>query len=173
MLHQTFLFLGQFWQLFEVSQILEFLRYLFILICFDSIDNNVYLTKIKPFIMVNSYTFRKNNSSIFIFSSFLHGVSILKSSLLEWLNPPGNPESYSPLQKWWRNKVKYQFTFNPIALRKAKIVYNFGLSECNRVKETLPNNYSKHTIMNVKLTKPITIFLWLLDFLPSKTIPNI
>ena len=26
------------------------------------------------------------------------------------------------------------FKFNPIALRKAKIVYNFGLSECNRVK---------------------------------------
>ena len=25
--------------------------------------------------------------------------------------------------------------FNPIALRKAKIVYNFGLSECSRVKE--------------------------------------
>ena len=24
--------------------------------------------------------------------------------------------------------------FNPIALRKAKIVYNFDLSECNRVK---------------------------------------
>ena len=24
--------------------------------------------------------------------------------------------------------------FNPIALRKAKIVYNFGLSECNRVQ---------------------------------------
>ena len=28
MLHQIFLFLGQLWQLFEVSQILEFLRYL-------------------------------------------------------------------------------------------------------------------------------------------------
>ena len=27
MLHQTFLFLGQLWQLFEVSQILEFLGY--------------------------------------------------------------------------------------------------------------------------------------------------
>ena len=27
MLHLTFLFLGQLWQLFEVSQILEFLRY--------------------------------------------------------------------------------------------------------------------------------------------------
>ena len=26
-------------------------------------------------------------------------------------------------------------TFNSIALRKTKIVYNFGLSECNRVKE--------------------------------------
>ena len=25
--------------------------------------------------------------------------------------------------------------FNPIALGKAKIVYNFGLSECNRVKD--------------------------------------
>ena len=25
--------------------------------------------------------------------------------------------------------------FHPIALKKAKIVYNFGLSECNRVKE--------------------------------------
>ena len=24
---------------------------------------------------------------------------------------------------------------NPFALRKAKIVYNFGLSECNRVKD--------------------------------------
>ena len=29
--------------------------------------------------------------------------------------------------------------FNPAALRKAKIVYNFGLSECNRVKELIPN----------------------------------
>ena len=28
MLHQTFLLLGQLWQLFEVSQILEFLRYI-------------------------------------------------------------------------------------------------------------------------------------------------
>ena len=29
------------------------------------------------------------------------------------------------------------FHFNPIALRKAKIVYNFGLSECNRVNMIL------------------------------------
>ena len=29
--------------------------------------------------------------------------------------------------------LKFASTFNPIALRKAKIVYNFGLPECNRV----------------------------------------
>ena len=28
------------------------------------------------------------------------------------------------------------FIFNPIALRKAKTVYNFGLSQCNRVNST-------------------------------------
>ena len=28
-------------------------------------------------------------------------------------------------------------SFNPIALRKARIVYNFGLSECNRVENRL------------------------------------
>ena len=28
------------------------------------------------------------------------------------------------------------YAFNPIALRKTKIAYNFGLSECNRVKES-------------------------------------
>ena len=30
---------------------------------------------------------------------------------------------------------------NPIALRKAKIVYNFGLSECNRVKQVTASNH--------------------------------
>ena len=27
--------------------------------------------------------------------------------------------------------------FNPTVLREAKIVYDFGLSECNRVKESV------------------------------------
>ena len=31
-----------------------------------------------------------------------------------------------------RNQSLYKFIFNTNALRKAKIVYNFGLSECNR-----------------------------------------
>ena len=35
---------------------------------------------------------------------------------------------YLPLQ------VLSCLKFNPVALRKAKIVYNFGLSECNKVK---------------------------------------
>ena len=40
---------------------------------------------------------------------------------------------------------------NPIALKKAKIVYNFGLSECNKVKQsqksrsTLLGLFSKET----------------------------
>ena len=35
-------------------------------------------------------------------------------------------------------------SFNPIALKKAKTVYNFGLFECNRVKtDTLAWNGSK------------------------------
>ena len=31
---------------------------------------------------------------------------------------------------------------NPNALRKAKIVYNFGLSECNRVKNAKTHEYA-------------------------------
>ena len=31
---------------------------------------------------------------------------------------------------------------NPIALRKAKIAYNFGLSECNRVNYCYRKNWS-------------------------------
>ena len=30
-------------------------------------------------------------------------------------------------------KLEKPVSFNPIALKKAKIVYNFGLTECNRV----------------------------------------
>ena len=33
---------------------------------------------------------------------------------------------------------KQILSFNSIALRKAKIAYNFGLSECNRVKRVGP-----------------------------------
>ena len=32
----------------------------------------------------------------------------------------------------------YAFRSHPIALRKAKIVYNFGLSECNGINLALP-----------------------------------
>ena len=33
------------------------------------------------------------------------------------------------------NTLLFVGQFNPIALRKAKISYNFGLFECNRVKQ--------------------------------------
>ena len=35
---------------------------------------------------------------------------------------------------WFKNIGLPRFGFKPNALRKAKTVYNFGLSECNRVK---------------------------------------
>ena len=38
------------------------------------------------------------------------------------------------------SEKKKILNFNPIALRKAKTVYNFGLSECNRVKFVLFKN---------------------------------
>ena len=39
-------------------------------------------------------------------------------------------QSYRISQPWWITCLFY-----PIALKKAKIIYNFGLSECNRVKD--------------------------------------
>ena len=33
-----------------------------------------------------------------------------------------------------KNGSAFAYMLNPIALRKAKIVYSFGLSECSRVK---------------------------------------
>ena len=64
---------------------------------------------------MNKYTFRGSNSVVFIFASFVSGVQFSKKriSLLLW---------------------ELIFSLNPIALGKAKIVYNFGLSECNRIK---------------------------------------
>ena len=47
--------------------------------------------------------------------------------------------------------------FNPIALRKAKIVYNFGLSECNRVKFNDTGHY------NILVNSRKTFFIKLKD----------
>ena len=41
-----------------------------------------------------------------------------------------------PLVKMVEKLVCVPSHLNPFALRKTKIVYNFGLSECNRVKAT-------------------------------------
>ena len=42
---------------------------------------------------------------------------------------------------------------NPIALRKDKIVYNFGLSECNRVKEQIEKNLFRRVLSHMKTNK--------------------
>ena len=44
-------------------------------------------------------------------------------------------------RNWKRKETFILANFNPIALRKAKIVYNFGLSECNRVKNPTKSQY--------------------------------
>ena len=59
--------------------------------------------------------------------------SQLKVSELSKDDPIGTVEG---MRIRGRQKVR-KYSFNPTALRKAKIVYNFGLSECNRVKEWL------------------------------------
>ena len=46
--------------------------------------------------------------------------------------PPFSVGGNSYRKSIYSSKGKF---FNSIALRKAKIVYNLGLSECNRVKE--------------------------------------
>ena len=46
----------------------------------------------------------------------------------------GYSKRYSKILKTGTPKIVSVIGLNPIAHRKAKIVYNFGLSECNRVK---------------------------------------
>ena len=57
------------------------------------------------------------------------------------------PDVYLRFTFFWEKvrlqaKVNWSYwlriLFHPVALRKAKIVYNFGLSECNRVKKEIP-----------------------------------
>ena len=50
------------------------------------------------------------------------------------------------------------YFFNPIALRKAKIVYNFGLSECKRVNKTA--FVVKAFIMFLQINIGISPFNW-------------
>ena len=56
----------------------------------------------------------------------------------KYLNSYHNTPSYLKLCLKNVNHNIYLWRLNPIALRKAKIVYNFGLSECNRVKKSSP-----------------------------------
>ena len=70
----------------------------------------------RPFylnIKVIGYTFRESNSAIFIFCLPFQWGQLLKERICS---------------------MEHILYFNPIALRKAKIVFNFDLSECNRVK---------------------------------------
>ena len=48
-------------------------------------------------------------------------------------------------------KAQLFFSFNPIALRKAKIVYNFGLSECNLVHVKVKKSFKMHALPSIFL----------------------
>ena len=48
---------------------------------------------------------------------------------------PHEPDALLTALRGLANLIVEQYKVNHIALRKAKIAYNFGLSECSRVKE--------------------------------------
>ena len=61
----------------------------------------------------------------------VNGYSLKGSIILFLFLLPSSGESIIKKRKICPNSTLF---FNPIALRKAKIVCNFGLSECNKVK---------------------------------------
>ena len=74
-----------------------------------------------------------NGDTFFIIVSFLKGGGLLK-------------KEFSPLRQCSLRFFALRLgliSFNPVALRKAKIVCNFGLSECNRVKKMTEKNIWK------------------------------
>ena len=62
---------------------------------------------------------------------------------------------------WQKNQRKIYGYFNPITLRKAKIVYNFSLSECNRVKCKIFNGVQ---YINTKLYRRVSSLKHSLEF---------
>ena len=63
-------------------------------------------------------------------------LPILEALLKPFGSGELNTEHYNHQSYVSKHKISSRSAciFNPMALRKAKIVYNFGLSECNRVK---------------------------------------
>ena len=114
--------------------------------------------------MVNGYTFRGSNSFTSIFTSLLSHGKLLEERVCSsgsqvlffmsrlhfgFFGVQGNVTKVVSLcingtERWWlhprENNLTGNITFSwgllidPITLRKAKIVCNFGLSECNRLR---------------------------------------
>ena len=70
-----------------------------------------------------TFHFRGTSPVIFILHPFSTGFTLKGKSTVMFLK-----------EQTFSSRVDF---INPFALRKAKIVYNFGLYECNRVKEGL------------------------------------
>ena len=73
-----------------------------------------------------------HHSKMYLNQHLLHHMVMHKIGLVNFLKQT-KITFYSCIQSLL--KGKFRQVFNPIALRKAKIVCNFGLSECNRVKK--------------------------------------
>ena len=60
--------------------------------------------------------------------------------------------------------------FNPIALRKDKIVCNFGLSECNRVKGSYDKQNLTLMVISYEMTTSVrsSISPFIVDYNPDK-----
>ena len=104
-----------------------------------SVFNGV--VEIKPPYVVPSLSLRNNLGLFFVFlhktslSKWCSIISCLENLQAICLKMPKKQNTKFTSAEFQRNISRYIISrINPIALRKAKIVFNFGLSECNRVK---------------------------------------
>ena len=101
----------------------------------DKTINHTHPSKLEYIYNVNMYNSSLYNSWAYEFQemliwytwAYLRVISSNPKNHSLWIN-----EMFLRRQISHRNPINT--IINPIALRKAKIVYNFGLSECNRVK---------------------------------------
>ena len=121
MLHQTFLFLGQLWQLFEVSQILEVLQYLCITGCQVLTIPQYECTAVSPISVVMSSEVIQLQSQVFLLMAAMSSLlpSTCEYQILPYLSPAdlvvdgsiaSEMEIFS-IRKW--SSVAHSFHYQP------------------------------------------------------------
>ena len=96
-------------------------------------QKQLYFLLLLPFLMwINSW---RKEFTLLGTNSFLQAQTFLRR--VSWSKEVNNSYKLLPLEKMAEKYGGVLIHLNPIALRKAKIAYNFGLSECNRVNTTV------------------------------------